>query len=479
MKRIFTLLSITVLALAGLAACNKAESESAIEGNKAVIKFVADAEVALSRTELDATGKKAQWVEGDRVAMPYYNTEKSSWSMTSNPVVLADGKASFEFQVYGASTTQDNTIFFIYPCRDTKNYEQDGIFAPLNVAATQAPTLTSFDGAADVLVGKPVSLPYTGSWSAAMVVEAKFIRKSGFLRLHFAGIDSSFAEQEVKTVTVAAQEGAKLAGENLGVKTDIAVDAETADPYSIVELSGVFDYLNDSSMTNTLVADYSAKNITIADLQTTAAGEGVWLGALPAEISSLTVTIETKSGSKVEFAECATAGMAVKANEITPITLTFDAAKGDKASTKILKKQILTITNTADGLAAEVTDEEGTAIDLDAVSEYGLTTNLSKGTTFSFTRSSSSAYIRNAKALGDYITKIVITSSSSSDGYRLNTNTTAITTTGSGSNLTGNSTKTFTADDGITYFSVGKHATTAKTGSIKSIVIEYMVSESK
>lgn len=475
MKRIFTLLSITVLALAGLAACDKAENESAIDGNKATIKFVADAEAALSRTEMDATGKKAQWVEGDRVAMPYYNTEKSSWSITSNPVALADGKASFEFTVYGASTTQDNTIFFIYPCRQNGNYAVDGIFAPLNVAATQKPTLTSFDGAADVLVGKPVSLPYTGSWSAAMVVEAKFIRKSGFLRLHFAGIDSSLAGQEVKTVTVAAQKGAKLAGENLGVKTDIAVDAETADPYSIVEVNGVFDNLNDSSTTDTLVADYSAQKITLADLQTTDAGKGVWLGALPAEIGSLTVTIETKSGSKVEFAERTTTGMAVKANEITPVTLTFDAAKGDKSSTKILTEQILTITNTADGLAAEVTDTEGKAIDIDAVSEYGLTSTLSADTYFWFSSSSSSKYIRNTKAIGDYITKITVTGSTSSDGYRLNTGASAVTS--GGTNSTGTTTKTFTADNGIKYFNIGKHS--SKTGKVTSIVIEYTASSSK
>lgn len=474
MKRIFTLLSITVLALAGLAACGKAEGESAIEGNKATIKFVADADVAIARTELDATGKKAQWVDGDRVAMPYYNTEKSSWSLTSNPVVLADGKASFEFSVYGASSTKDNTIFFIYPCRQNGNYVNDGVFAPLNVAATQTPTLTSFDGAADVLVGKPVSLPYTGTWSKPMEVEAKFIRKAGFLRIHFAGIGASLAEQEVKTVTVAAQEGAKLAGENLGVKTDIAVDAETADPYSIIEVKGVFDNLNDSSTTNTLVADYSAKNITIADLQTTAAGEGVWLGALPAEISSLTVTIETKSGSKVLFAERATAGMAVKENEITPITLTFDAAKGDKATATILVNRVLTITNTADGLAAAVTDEEGNAVEMDAVSEYGLTTSLSTGTYFWFSSSSSSAYIRNTKAIGDYITKLTVKGSSSSDGYRLNTNTTAITST-SGTNSTGTTTKTFTADNGIKYFNVSKHS--SKTGKVTSIVIEYTVKQ--
>lgn len=472
MKKIFTSLFIATLALATAVSCDKGnDTETATEGKALTINFIADDDIALSRTELDSTGKKAAWVEGDKIAMPYYNTEKSTWSIASNTIELADGKASFEFTTYGPSSKADNNIFFVYPCLSSRNYGYEGIFRPFNIAATQTPTLTSFDGTADFLVGQPVAVKYTGTWSSGMTFSVKFIRKSALMRLHFAGLDELVAE-EVKSVTVTAQEGAVLAGDNFGVKADLAIDGQTADPYSIVSIKDD-EYVSNTTTANAITADYSAKNITVADLQTTEAGKGVWLSMLPAEINSLKVTIELKNGAKVEFAERATAGMAVKENEITPITLTFDKAKGDKASVKVLATQVLTITNTADGLAGAVTDAEGNPVEINAVEEYGLTTTLGTGTYFWISSSSSSAYIRNTKAIGDYITKLTIKGSGSNDGYKYTTGTAAI-TSNSGSNSTGTTTKSFTAADGIKYFNVSKH--NSKTGKITSIVIEYTVS---
>lgn len=476
MKKIFASLFIAALALATAVSCDKGnETETTAEGKALTIKFIADDDIALSRTELDATGKKAAWVEGDKIAMPYYNTEKSTWSITSNPIELADGKASFEFKTYGPSSKADNNIFFVYPCLSSRNYGYEGIFRPFNIAATQTPTLSSFDGTADILVGQPVAVKYTGTWSSGMTFSVKFIRKSALMRLHFAGLDE-LASEEVKSVTVTAQEGAVLAGENFGVKADLAIDGQTADPYSIVSIKDD-EFVSDTTTANAITADYSAKNITVADLQTTETNKGVWLSMLPAEINSLKVTIELKNGAKVEFAERATAGMAVKENEITPITLTFDKAKGDKAVVKVLATQVLTITNTAEGLAATVADAEGNAIAIDAVEEYGLTTNLAAGDNFYISGSNSTAYIRNTKPIGDYITKLTVTSALSKSYYRYKLDTVAI-TSNSGSNANGLSfTKSCTSSDGFRYFNICKQAA-SNLAKIDSIVIEYTVSSS-
>lgn len=480
MKKIFTSLFIATLALATAVSCDKGnETETATEGKALTIKFIADDDIALSRTELDATGKKAAWVEGDKIAMPYYNTEKSTWGITSNTIKLADGKASFEFKAYGLSSTYDTDIFFVYPYLSSKNYGHEGIFRPFNIAATQTPTLTSFDGTADILVGKPLAVKYTGSWNSGMTFSVKFIRKSALMRLHFAGLDA-LATDEVKSVTVTAQDGAILAGENFGVKADLAAIDGTTGPYSIISIKDD-EYVNDTTTTNEITADYSAKNITVADLQTTEAGKGVWLSMLPAEINSLKVTIELKNGAKVEFAERATAGMAVKENEITPITLTFDKAKGDKVVVKVLATQVLTITNTAKGLVATVADAEGNAIAIDAVKEYGLTTNLAAGDNFyiSSSNSNSTKYIRCTKPIGDYITKLTITSTTSQSYYRYKLDTAAIETTSSGTAANGTSvTKTCTSSDGFRYFNICKTSISKKSAQIGSIVIEYTVSTS-
>ena len=470
MKKIFTSLFIATLALATAVSCDKGnEAETTTEGKALTINFIADDDIALSRTELDATGKKAAWVEGDAIQLAYYKNG-TGWSAgwdhsDSEATIDTDGKASFKFSTWVSSSITSLDFWFIYPYAGQSGVSskvEDGVWAGFIVPSEQTPTLTSFDGKADILVGQPVHYESTADTEFTV----KFIRKAGFLKLRFAGIAESLASQEVKSVTVAAQEGAVLAGENLCANIDKSVDGTTADPYS-------FSTNEDSKPTNVLVADYSAKNITVADLQTTEAGKGVWLSMLPAEISSLTVTIETKSGSKIEFAERATAGLAVKENEITPITLTFDSTKGDKATKTTLTALVLTITNTADGLAGAVTDAEGNPVEINAVEEYGLTTTLGTGTYFWISSSSSSAYIRNTKAIGDYITKLTIKGSGSNDGYKYTTGTAAI-TSNSGSNSTGTTTKSFTAADGIKYFNVSKH--NSKTGKITSIVIEYTVS---
>lgn len=467
MKKIFTSLFIAALALTTAVSCDKNnETATEADGRELAVKFVAD-DVALSRTELDATGKKANWVDGDLCQIIYYKDNGSSWgtgwSQTSANATVTDGKATFSTSLWGSYNSI--TFYFVYPRMagsgasfvvDSSTGTWDGFELP----AEQTPTLTSFDGATDILVGQPVVYNSGNSLS----FNVKFIRKSGLMRLHFAGIDDTIASQEVKSVTVAAQEGAVLAGESLSVNIDTTVDSTAADPYTITTTA-------DSAPTNVLVADYSAQNITLADLQTTEANKGVWLSMLPSEINSLKVTIELKNGAKVEFAERATAGMAVKVNEITPITLTFDKAKGDKATSTTLATQVLTITNSDDGLTAAVADAEGNAIETDAVNEYGLTTSCKSGTYFAF--SASSQYIRNANAIGDYITKITVTGQNASAGYRLNTATTPF-SSNSGTSYTGTTTKSFTATEGIKYFNISKHNN--KTGSVASITIEYIIS---
>ena len=57
MKRVLTIISVAVLALTTAVSCSK---NNAIDIDRShTITFVADDEVAFSRTELDATGKKA------------------------------------------------------------------------------------------------------------------------------------------------------------------------------------------------------------------------------------------------------------------------------------------------------------------------------------------------------------------------------------------------------------------------------------
>ena len=475
MKKIFTSLFIAALALTTAVSCDKNnEAETAADGKELTIKFVADDDIALSRTELDATGKKAAWVEGDAIQFAYYKNGSgwsTGWDHTSATATIgSDGKASFKFSSWVSSSITSLDFWFIYPYSGQTGVSskvEDGVWAGFIVPAEQTPTLTSFDGKADILVGQPVH--YEGTADTDLTI--KFIRKAGFIKLHFADIADALAAQEVKSVTVAAQEGALLAGESLCANIDKTIDGTTADPYS-------FSTNEDSKPTNVLIADYSAKKITVADLQTTETGKGVWLSMLPAEINSLKVTIELKNGAKIEFAERATAGMAVKENEITPITLAFDKAKGDKAASTSYVSQVLTITNTADGLTAKVADAEGNAVEIDAVEEYGLTTTLATGDSFWIASNNSAGYIRNTKPIGNYITKLTVNSALSGSYYRYKLDSAAI-ESNSGTSASGLSFSTScTSSDGFRYFNICKQAQ-SKTAKINSIEIEYIVSTTK
>ncbi len=456
MKRVLTIISVAVLALTTAVSCSK---NNAIDIDRShTITFVADDEVAFSRTELDATGKKAQWVSGDKCHLAYHNDTTGAWKQTSSTATLTDGKATFSFTQWG--TTYPLTFYLVYPLLDqtgaSTTVDDNGTWAGFKLPANQTPTLTSFDGQSDVLVSQPVACEAAQN----LTLNTKFIRKSGLIRLHLAGLDEALASTKVNTVTVTAQEGALLAGEWISIN----LDTSAADPYSFAATS-------DTTPSNSIVADYSAQEVTVADLQTTDTNKGVWLSMLPAEITSLTVTVALDGGGSIVFAERNPTGMQISENNITPITLTFDKGKGDKATIKSAVKQTLTIKNSSSGLTASVTDADGNAVDIDAVSAYGLTTTAAANASY-FNISTTSVYIRNTKAIGDYIGKLNINVSSTSYPVRYSVATDAINSTGSGTNTSSaTTTKEYTSDDGYKYFNICKH--TAKTGRVTGIVIEY------
>ncbi len=471
MKKIFTSLFIAALALTAAVSCDKNnETSTEADGKELALTFTADG-AALSRTELDATGKKANWVEGDAIQFAYYKNGTgwaAGWDHSNAEATIGtDGKASFKFTSWVNSTITSLDFWFIYPYAGQTGISskvEDGVWSGFIVPAEQTPTLTSFDGKADILVGQHILYEST----AATDFTIKFIRKSGFMKIKLAGISDALAAKEVKSVTVAAQEGAALAGTDICVKIDTTVDGTTADPYSIYTDT-------DSEPTNVLVADYSAKNITVADLQSSDENKGVWLSMLPSEIKSLKVTVVLKDDSTIEFAERATAGMEIAENEITPITLTFDDTKGDKATIETSVAYILTITSENGALAAAVTTEDGTAVETDAIETFGLATNIATGSEFYISTSNSTGYLRNTKPIGKYITKIAVTAKNSSNSYyyKLGTST-EVFTSNSGTNKNGDTETEFAKADGIQYFNISKTSTRNKTAYISKVVINYI-----
>ena len=196
---------------------------------------------------------------------------------------------------------------------------------------------------------------------------------------------------------------------------------------------------------------------------------------IPSEIKSLKVKVVLKDDSTIEFAERVTTGMEIVENEITPITLTFDEAKGDKATIETSVAYILTITSENGALAAAVTTEDGTAVETDAIEAFGLATNIANGSEFYISTSNSTGYLRNTKPIGKYITKIAVTAKNSSTSYyyKLGTST-EVFTANSGTNKNGDTEVECAKADGIQYFNISKTSTRNKTAYISKVVINYI-----
>ena len=153
MKKIFTKLMLLAVAATAFVSCenNYDESTPNVELTQTVT-LTAEKPVEV-RTEM---------IEG----VPYWNAEDAIGVYTQTVKdadyykFTNDSDEKSLTTSFTGTTAVANTLFVFYPYNSCNGISADG--AKVLFPATQSPTATSFDGAADIMLAKPVTLDEEG-----------------------------------------------------------------------------------------------------------------------------------------------------------------------------------------------------------------------------------------------------------------------------------------------------------------------------
>lgn len=205
MKTTKILIALTlVLGVLTLSNCKKNEAEinpsnqTKLTINTSSVGFDAD-----TKTLMD--GVTPKWVTGDKIGViTNENTANDAFSST-----LSDSytKASFT----GTTTLENgaNTIYAYYPYSTLNGTSNTKTSTKLALPTYQSPSLTSFDGAADIMVGKPYSYTYSGSGSAD-ISDFQFMRLMSVVKVVFKNSGTDISSEKVEKVTLIAGEALKV-----------------------------------------------------------------------------------------------------------------------------------------------------------------------------------------------------------------------------------------------------------------------------
>ena len=188
MKKIFTKLMLLAVAAAALVSCenNYDESTPVVELTQTV---TLSADKTAVRTEL--IEGVPYWSKGDAVGV-YLEDETKHYKFT-NDAEEATPTTSFTGQ-----TAVANTLFVYYP------YTANGVAdkgAKVDIPVNQEPTATSFDGKADIMLAKPVTLDEEGM----QVGNLEFARLGAIVKVVLNDNTKSLAEEHLSTLTMTAE----------------------------------------------------------------------------------------------------------------------------------------------------------------------------------------------------------------------------------------------------------------------------------
>ena len=196
MKKIFTKLMLLAVAAAALVSCeNNYEEQAPVAELTQTVTLLADKTAV--RTEL--IDGVPNWSKGDAVGV--YLEDHTKHYKFENTAEGASPTATFKGQ-----TAVANTLFVYYP------YTSNGVAdngAKVDIPVNQEPTATSFDGKADIMLAKPVTLDEEGK----QVGNLEFARLGAIVKVVLKDKTGNLAGQHVSSLTMTtAAEKAYLTG---------------------------------------------------------------------------------------------------------------------------------------------------------------------------------------------------------------------------------------------------------------------------
>lgn len=269
------------------------------------VKISVEASMGETRTEYDEATSKAVWKAGDKIyavsAAVSTSASNNAWTALSMSGTSTSTNATFSGNLRGRSEGL-NDVFFMYA---GSGYADPSSFT---LPKVQKPTLTSFDGNASLMFGKPAQVELTTT-ATAQSLQVQFLHYTGFLKLTLADLPSDVLGNAVESVVMDGGEGAILSRYN---SIYILNDGEVQE-YDV--------RTTNSSKSTSITLDYSDKGLTLADLTT------CWFTMMPGEYPDLTFTINYDGGRLVYAPR---SGLVIESGVIKEEQLTF--REGDEVA---------------------------------------------------------------------------------------------------------------------------------------------------
>ena len=193
MKKIFTKLMLLAVAAAALVSCDKNFEEQTFGGELTQTVTLSAEKPAEVRTQL--IEGVPYWSKGDKIGV--YTTEKN---LESEYYLTNDSKEATLTTTFTGTTALSETIFVFYPSMGYGTTLEAGKGAKTLIPATQKPTATSFDGAADIMFAKPVTLDAEGK----QLSDLEFARLGAIVKIVLKDNTAQLANQHISSLTMTA-----------------------------------------------------------------------------------------------------------------------------------------------------------------------------------------------------------------------------------------------------------------------------------
>ena len=187
MKKIFTKLMLLAVAAAALVSCdNKIDESTPVVELTQTVTLTAEKPVEVRTEMIEGV---PYWSKGDAIGV--YVDESKHYRFTN------DAEEASLTTSFTGTTAVANTLFVYYP------YTANGVAekgAKVDLPANQEPTATSFDGKADIMLAKPVTLDAEGK----QISDLEFARLGAIVKVVLKDNTSSLAGQHVSSLTMTA-----------------------------------------------------------------------------------------------------------------------------------------------------------------------------------------------------------------------------------------------------------------------------------
>ncbi len=193
MKKIFTKLMLLAVAAAALVSCDKNFEEQTFGGELTQTVTLSAEKPAEVRTQL--VDGVPYWSAGDKIGV--YTTEEN---LESEYYLTNDSKEATLTTTFTGTTALSETIFVFYPSMGYGTTLETGKGAKTLIPATQKPTATSFDGAADIMFAKPVTLDAEGK----QLSDLEFARLGAIVKVVLKDKTGNLANQHISALTMTA-----------------------------------------------------------------------------------------------------------------------------------------------------------------------------------------------------------------------------------------------------------------------------------